>query len=200
MNVDLMKPVTAIALVDCVKGGRGRLMEDAFLGRKVKMLLRCEGQCDLPNATIEDVARALYEIARPDGPTYLVVEHGEESYAQAAGTEGRFVIESRTIFGEGFQHFRAFHDLSGPDSSTVVHFRQRCSKHPPRRCPLQVRESEVGGFADVEQVLLTFAATGERDGGLRWRDVTPEMVNDLNRRDDDDDGEIGLITPRVKIL
>jgi hypothetical protein len=105
------------------------------------------------------------------------------------------VIESRTIFGEGFQHFRAARDLSGADSAAVIHYRQKCSKHPPRRCPLRVRESEVCSLADVERALLTYATTGERDQGLLWRDVTAEMVKDFKRRDDDD-GEIGLITPR----
>jgi len=158
------------------------------------MILKLEGHCDLPHATIKDVAWGISEIARPDGPTYLVVEHGEDSYAQAAGTEGRFVIESRTIFGEGFQHFRVARDLGGVDAPAVIHYRQRCSKHPPRRCPLRIRESEVCSLADVERALLTYAATGERDEGLQWRDVTPEMVKDFTRRPDDD-GEIGLIAP-----
>jgi len=158
------------------------------------MLLKREGHRDLPNATIEDVVRAIDEMARPDGPTYLVVEHGEDSYAQAAGTEGRYVIESRTIFGEGFQHFRVCRDLVGADAAAVVHYRRKCSKHPPRRCPIRVLDSEVGSLVDVERALLTYAATGERDEGLRWRDVTPEMVKDFKRRDDD--GEIGQITPR----
>jgi hypothetical protein len=158
------------------------------------MILKLEGHRDLPNATIEDVAWAISEIARPDGPTYLVVEHGEDSYAQAAGTEGRYVIESRTIFGEGFQHFRVARDLAERESAAVIHYRQKCSKHPPRRCPLRVRESEVCSLADVERALLTYAATSERDSGLLWRDVTPEMVKDFKRRDDDD-GEIAQITP-----
>lgn len=158
------------------------------------MILKLEGHDDRPNATIADITRAVYQIARPDGPTFLVVERGEDSYAQAAGTNGRFVIESRTIFGEGFQHFRVCHDLPGPDSAAVIHYRQRCTKHPPRRCPLRVRTSEVCRLADVERALLTYAATGERDGGLAWRDVTAEMVNDSRRRTDDD-GEIGLIQP-----
>jgi hypothetical protein len=158
------------------------------------MILKREGHCDLPNATIEDVVRAVYEIACPDGPTFLVVEHGEDSYAQAAGTEGRFVVESRTIFGEGFQHFRACHVLAGPDAAAVIHYRQKCSKHPPRRCPLRIRESEVCSLADVERALLAYAATGGRDAGLLWRDVTSEMVKDFKRRDDDD-GEIAQITP-----
>jgi hypothetical protein len=158
------------------------------------MLLTVEGHRDLPNATIDDVVRAVYALARPNGPTYLVVEHGEDSYAQAAGTEGRFVIESRTIFGEGFQHFRVARGRGGADAPAVIHYRQRCDKHPPRRCPLKVRESEVSTVADVERALLTFAATGRRDATLYWRDVTPEMVKDFARRPDDD-GEIGLITP-----
>jgi hypothetical protein len=159
------------------------------------MILKLEDHCNLPNATIEDVVWAIYEITRPDGPTFLVVEHGEESYAQAAGTEGRYVIESRTMFGEGFQHFRVCHDLAGPDGPAVVHYRQKCVRHPPRSCPLRIRESEVSAFADVERALLHYAATGRRDGGLRWRDVTPEMVKDSKRRPDDEDGEIRLIAP-----
>ncbi len=159
------------------------------------MILTLEDHCDLPNATIDDVVRAIYEIARPDGPTFLVVEHGEDSYAQAAGTEGRFVIESRTMFGEGFQHFRVCHALAGPDGPAVVHYRQKCVRHPPRSCPLRIRESEVSGFAVVERALLHYAATGRRDGGLLWRDVTPEMVKDSKRRPDDEDGEIRLIAP-----
>ena len=158
------------------------------------MLLKLEGHRDLPNAMIDDVVRAVYEITRPDGPTYLIVENGQDAYAQAAGTDGRYVIESRTIFGEGFQHFRVARDVGGADAPGVIHYRQRCSKHPPRRCPLRVQESEVCTFADVERALLTFAASGERDETLFWRDVTAEMVKDFTRRPDDDD-EIGLITP-----
>jgi len=159
------------------------------------MILKLEGHRDLPNATIDDVVWAVYEIARPDGPTYLVVEDGQDTYAQAAGTDGRYVIESRTIFGEGFQHFRVARDLGGADAPAVIHYRQRCSKHPPRRCPLRVRESEVSALVEVERALVTFAATGERDETLFWRDVTTEMVKDFTRRPDEDD-EIGQITPR----
>ena len=43
--------------------------------------------------------------------------------------------------------------------------------------------------------MLTFAASGERDETLFWRDVTAEMVKDFTRRPDDDD-EIGLIAPQ----
>ena len=157
------------------------------------MRLRLEGHCDQADATIDDIVHAIYEIARPDGPTFLVVEDGK-AYAQAAGTEGRYVIESRTMFGEGFQHFRVAHDLGGADAPAVIRYRQTCVRHPPRSCPLRVRESEVCTLAEVERAILTFAATGERDESLFWRDVTAEMVKKLTRRRDDD-GEITRITP-----
>lgn len=159
------------------------------------MRLRLEGHCDQADATIDDIVHAVYEIARPDGPTYLIVEGGEDTYAQAAGTDGRYVIESRTGFGEGFQHFRVACDLAAADAPAVIHYRQQCSRHLPRRCPLRVQESEVSNITEVERAILTFAATGRRDGTLFWRDVTAQMLKDFKRRPDDD-GEIGQINPR----
>lgn len=158
------------------------------------MRLKLEGHRDIANATIDDVARAVYALARANGPTWVIVNNGGESYAQAAGTEGRYVIESRRCFGEAFQHFRVFRHQSA-DSPAVVFYRQRCKNHQPRRCPLNVRESEVSTLIAVEQALLGFAATGERTSGLLWRDVTPELVEDAKQHHDDED-EIGLITPR----
>ena len=76
----------------------------------------------------------------------------------------------------------------------MIRYRQTCVRHPPRSCPLRVRESEVCTLAEVERAILTFAATGERDESLFWRDVTAEMVKKLTRRRDDD-GEIARITP-----
>lgn len=113
---------------------------------------------------------------------------------QAAGTDGRYVIESRTGFGGGFQHFRVARDLAAADAPAVIYYRQQCSRHPPRRCPLRVRESEVCTFAEVERAILTFAATGRRDGTLFWRDVTAQLLKDCKRRPDGD-GELARITP-----
>ncbi len=117
------------------------------------------------------------------------------AYTQAAGTDGRYVIESRTKFGEGFQHFRVAHDSGGEDAPAVIRYRQKCVRHPPRSSPLHVRESEVCTFAEVGRAILTFAATGRRDETLFWRDVTAQMVKDF-ARPPDDDGEIKAITPK----
>ncbi len=45
------------------------------------MILKLEGHRDLPNTTIDDVVRAVFEITRPDGPTYLVVERALLTFA-----------------------------------------------------------------------------------------------------------------------
>ena len=146
------------------------------------MLLTIEDRRDKANATVSDVRRAVARLALSNGPTFLVLEDGERAYAQAAGTEGRFVIESRTNFGEGFQHFRARRRCGGDASPTVIHYRRHCVRHPPRRCPLHVRRSEVCSLADVQRALLAFALTGQRDDTLGWRDVTKEYVKDKPRR------------------
>jgi len=158
------------------------------------MKLKLEGYPDRDNATVANVAWAVREIASANGPTFLVVELSDEVYAQAAGTRGRYVIESRTKFGEGFQHLRVCHPLAGRDGKSVVHYRQRCERHRPRRCPLNVKKSEVSTFAEVEQALVHFARTGKRDGRLQWRDVTAQYIKDRNRPAEDDD-EITQIVP-----
>jgi hypothetical protein len=49
--------------------------------------------------------------------------------------------------------------------------------------------------ATIEDVYEAVAALGRTDGPLHWRDVTPELVEDAKQHHDDD-GEIGLISPR----
>jgi hypothetical protein len=134
------------------------------------MRLTLEGHIDTPNATAGDVMRAVAKMARPDGPTFIVLESEDRRYCQAAGTNGRYVIESRTPFGEGFQHFRVWHPVAGPGEATVVPYRRR------RPYPLKVLTSEVCVFADVERVMHRFATARRRDPRFQWRDVTSELL------------------------
>jgi hypothetical protein len=157
------------------------------------MLLQLESHRDLANATPSQVARAISGLTSPTGPTYIILET-EGSYCQAAGTNGRYVLESREMFGEGFTHFRACRGQPGSGEPTTVFHRKRCSKHQPRKCPLQVLSSEVVGFDDVRQALLVFATTGRRCPATAWRDVTEEFLKD-SRGDEVCDDEIGLIHP-----
>jgi hypothetical protein len=133
------------------------------------MRLRREGHTDLQRASPSQVARAVAALASPTGPTYIIVEDGEGAYCQAAGTDGRYVLEAREAFGEGFLHYRACLVPAASGETTRVYYRKRCDRHPPRRCPLTVLSSEVVGLDDVQRALVAFAATGERCRETAWR-------------------------------
>lgn len=153
------------------------------------MRLKLEGHPDLETASPSQVARAVAALASPIGPTYIVVENGESAYCQAAGTDGRYVLEARDAFGEGFLHYRACLAPAASGEMTKVFYRKNCGKHPPRRCPITVLSSEVVGLDDVQRALVTFAATGERCGETIWRNVTAEFTSQ------EPTGEIRVIRP-----
>jgi hypothetical protein len=153
------------------------------------MRLQLEGHPDLPTASPGQVARAVAALASPIGPTYIIVEDGAGAYCQAAGTEGRYVLEARDAFGEGFFHYRACLAPTAGGETTKVFYRKRCSKHPPRRCPITVFPAEVVGLDDVQRALVAFAATGERCGETIWRNVTAEFTSQ------EPTGEIRVIRP-----
>lgn len=139
------------------------------------MQMQLEGHPDLTDVTPHQVSRGVDALASPVGPTFLIVEDGEGSYCQAAGTDGRYVLEAREGFGEGFLHYRACIGTPGGGEPTRVFYRKRCDKHPPRKCPLTMLSSEVAGLDDVRRALVAFAATGERCRETVWRDVTAEF-------------------------
>jgi len=157
------------------------------------MRLKLEGFPDILNATPSDVAHAVLQMWRPKGPTFMIIEDGDGNYVQAAGSDERYVLESRSAFGEGFQHFRVCQQIAGPDGPDVVYHRQKCSRHPPRRCPLTVRRSEVCGIDTVSIAMSAYVTTGERIASLQWRDVTQESLEEASRRRGDD--EITPIRP-----
>lgn len=151
------------------------------------MRLKLEGFPDILNATQSDISRAVLQMWRPKGPTFMIIEDDDGNYAQAAGTDERYVIESRSVFGEGFQHFRVCQPIAGPDGPDVVYHRQKCSRHPPRRCPLTVRRSEVCDIDTVSIAMSAYVTTGERIASLQWRDVTQESLEEASRRRGDDE-------------
>jgi hypothetical protein len=157
------------------------------------MRLTLEGFPDILNATHSDVSHAVLQMWRLKGPTFVIIEDDDGNYAQAAGADGRYVIESRSVFGEGFQHFRVCQQIAGPDVPDVVYYRQKCSKHPSRQCPIRVQRSEVCDLGTVEFALAAYVSTGKRVESLQWRDVTQEQIEEaLQRRGDD---EVSPIRP-----
>jgi hypothetical protein len=146
------------------------------------MLLDVEGYRQKSNATAEDVRLAVEAMASPNGPTYIILTTPDDSYAQAAGSHGRFVIESREVFGEGFQHWRVHLPRPDGDKPAVITYRRQCpkGKHPPRGCPLSVLACDVMDIEAVATALHQFAVDYTRTERLRWRDVRDEFLRDTD--------------------
>jgi hypothetical protein len=155
------------------------------------MEMQLEGHPSLSGVTPQQVSRGVDALASPIGPTFIIVEDGEGSYCQAAGTDGRYVLEARESFGEGFLHYRAYRGTPGGGEPAKVFYRKRCDKHPPRRCPLTVLSSEVIGLDDVRRALVAFTETGERCPETAWRDVSAEFPS----REPTDSDEVQVIQP-----
>jgi len=158
------------------------------------MKLTLEGSRDRDDINAGDVVQAVRRLADPSGPTFVIVVDADGNYVQAAGTDGRYIVESRTVYGEGFQHYRLYQPIAGPDAADVVYHRKKCDRHPPRRYPLRVRKSEVCDLGTVESALLAFLETGERAASLLWRDVTDEEIAAASRRRREE--EFTAIRPR----
>lgn len=148
------------------------------------MRLTLEGHCDREEVTLAEVAVAIDKMASPTGPTFIVVAADDgTSYAQAAGTDGRYVVEGRDVFGEGFLHYRLHQGDAAKSEQVVVHYRQKCSNHPPRGCPLKVLAVDVVALPVVKAAILHYLETCERSNGLLWRDITREFVKESPGKD-----------------
>ncbi len=151
-----------------------------------------ENQTSIPDVTVPLVQAGLRKMASPHGPTYIILQAHDGAYIQAAGTDGRYVIEAREVFGEGFVHRRAATRREASGIEAEIYFRNRCvhKKHAPRRCPVSVDAVAVIGFDEVVESLLLYARSGERTASLFWLDVSAEFLHTAN------DAEFKAIRPR----
>jgi hypothetical protein len=151
-----------------------------------------EGHTDIPNVSLALVESGLLRMAAPNGPTYIILSEEDGSYMQAAGTEGRYALEARDAFGEGFLHWRAAKAEVARGVQATIYYHNRCShgKHAQRTCPITVDAGQVVGCEDVMESLLLFARARERSPSLYWHDVTAELL----RREAEK--QIGEIRPR----
>ena len=141
----------------------------------IPFTLSTENLPSVQRATAADIERAIENLRSPTGTTFLHLSGADGSYAQAAGTKGRYVIEFRDVYGEGFLHWRAGVP-SKSEKKTFVHFYAKCARgiHRPRSCPYKIHAADVLGLEDVKEALLHYAITGERHQGYSWRDVSSE--------------------------
>lgn len=128
--------------------------------------------------SLDRVREAVAMLARPTGPTFLNLmdEHG--NWAQVGGTAGRYRVEARHVYGEGFQHVMAARLDCRDLSPTVVHYRNVCTEgeHPHRRCPLPATVANVLSLDDVLVVMTEYWLTGELSARFGWDDLTSEWL------------------------
>ena len=156
--------------------------------------IRVETGGDVARPSPRQVERFIESLGSPGGSTFLVLNgDGEDRYMQAAGSGGRYVLESRDIYGEGFAHLRAGVPVG---RKTTIHFRHSCPRsiHGKPGCPLEIDEGSVQSLAAVKEALRHYAATGERPPGFHWENVTKEFQEPPPAETDPD--EIVPIRPK----
>jgi hypothetical protein len=123
---------------------------------------------------------AIQKLARSLGPTYLNLQDDGGNWAQAGGTNGRYRVEVRNVYGEGFQHWMATLPSCNDRSATVVYYRNQCTEneHPPRKCPLNATVANVLGLNDVMVILTEYWATGLQSAKYSWDDISKDWIDE----------------------
>jgi len=152
-----------------------------------RFTLVLEGHANHPLASTDDVERAVGMMAIPDGPTYIMLKDPYGSFAQAAGFDNRFRVETRDVYGEGFRHWLAGLPNVTDRSDVVMHYRNQCDVHGIRQCPLPAWGENVLGLSDVLSIMRHYHASGERLKTYPWEDVSQYFL------DEGLDGERGAI-------
>lgn len=142
--------------------------------------LMLEDHRDVFPATLEHVEAAILKLASTTGPTFLNLKDGGGNWAQAGGTNGRYRVEVREVYGEGFLQWMAALPGCTDRSPTVVYYRNECTEneHPHRKCPLEATVANVLSLNDVMQVLTEYWLTGERSAKYLWDDVSRNWMDD----------------------
>ena len=148
--------------------------------------LMLEGHKDVFPVSLEAVQKAVSKLATAEGPTFLNLKDGNGNWAQAGGTNGRYRIEARHVYGEGFTHLMAARPNCDDRAKTVVFYRNVCTEneHPHRQCPLPATVANVLSLDDVLVVMTEYWSTGELSTKFDWDDHTGEWMADALGQDD----------------
>lgn len=105
-------------------------------------------------------------ICRPFGPLLATV----------CGTNGRYRVEARHVYGEGFKHLMAARSDCRDRAKTVVYYRNVCTEneHPHRQCPLSATVANVLSLDDVLVIMMEYWTPGELSDKFDWDDHTSE--------------------------
>ncbi len=157
--------------------------------------IRIEGRDEIAWPPRNLLQTLIHSLGTQNCPTFVVLTGPNDQYVQAAGSAGRYILESCDTYGEGFQHLRAGRPGMTKTGKTAVFYCWKCTKgvHPPLGCPLEVDDCCVLSLEEVKGALLHYARTGERATAFAWHDVKEEHREKKDTPDDDD--EIGDIPP-----
>lgn len=142
--------------------------------------LMLEDHRDVFPVSLDQVVAAIKKLAGTKGPTFLNLKDADGNWAQAGGTHGRFRVEAREVYGEGFRHWMAAVHGCPDRSHTIVYYRNRCleNTHPHRRCPLEATVANVLKLSDVLSILTEYWQTGQKSAHYDWDDVTQAWIED----------------------
>lgn len=159
--------------------------------------LMLEDHRDVFPASLGQVQAAIRTLAGSTGPTFLNLKDEDGNWAQAGGTNGRYRVEVRDVYGEGFRHWMAAMSGCNDRTDTVVYYRNRCTEneHPHRRCPLNATVANVLHLNDVMVILTEYLATGLRSSKYAWDDLTDLWIADEMA---DKEGTITVIKPKSR--
>lgn len=115
------------------------------------------------------IASVLQRMTPRGGPSFLVLEASNGDYVQAAGGLGRFTVEWREVYGEGFCHWKA-------GATTVSRVGE--AKVKTNGFHVAVRRYEVLSAAQAAQILSAFLRGATRPASFAWRDMTSDFACD----------------------
>ena len=159
--------------------------------------LMLEDHRDVFPVSLGQVQAAIQKMASSTGPTFLNLKDGDGNWAQAGGTDGRYLVDARDVYGEGFRHCMAALPGCTDRTKTVVYYRNRCTEneHAPRKCPLNATVADVLSLKDVMAILTEYWATGLRSATYGWDDVSQDWID---KEAADLGAGIKIITPKPK--
>jgi len=128
-------------------------------------------------ASASDIEEAIRLMTKPRGPTRIMLKKPCGGFAKACGFNDRFCVETRDVYGEGFRHWLAGLPNVNDRSDVVMYFRNHCTVHGRRRCPLPAWGENVLALSDVRAILLFYQASGERLSDYPWEDVSQYCID-----------------------
>ena len=102
--------------------------------------LMLEDHRDVFPVSLQQVQAAVRKLAGSSGPTFLNLRDGDGNWAQAGGMDGRYRVEVRDVYGEGFRHWMAALPGCTDRTNTVVYYRNRCTERSTHAAVVHYRQ------------------------------------------------------------